>query len=249
MFFKDKSIRLKSFLMILFFFATIFVAGCSESSKIYHLRSCTDGRITLDGKIEEKVWHNTDCDSSFVFPWQVETPPKTMFRAFYDEDFLFFSFSVEDRDLVYDRSGNDEMVLTGEDRIEIYFAKDRKLKDYYCIEIDPLGRVLDYSAKYYRNFDVNWNWNGLKTAAVITDQGYDVEAMIPLKSLSGFIEKGKLSVGLYRAELSRGDKDTLVEEWISWVDPKTKEPDFHTPSSFGCFVFEPAFPNKFVLSK
>jgi hypothetical protein len=24
-----------------------------------------------------------------------------------------------------------------------------------------------------------------------------------------------------------------LEEWMSWVDPKTPEPDFHVPSSLG----------------
>jgi hypothetical protein len=26
-----------------------------------------------------------------------------------------------------------------------------------------------------------------------------------------------------------------IEEWMSWVDPKTAEPDFHMPSSLGWF--------------
>ncbi|MBC8391845.1 MAG: carbohydrate-binding family 9-like protein [Deltaproteobacteria bacterium] len=244
-----KSIRLKSGLIILLSLLGVLVTGCGEPAKTYHVRSFTNETIVVDGKLEEKVWENTNCESSFVFPWQTEIPPKTMFRAFYDEDGLFFSFSVEDRDLVYDRNRNDEMVLTGEDRVEIYFAKDEMLKDYYCIEIDPLGRVLDYSAHYYRNFDVDWDWNGLKTAAVMTEQGYNIEGMIPLDSLAELFDETKLKVGLYRAEISLGPEDALIEEWISWVDPKTREPDFHTPSSFGSFIFDGVVPVKPVPLK
>ena len=62
----------------------------------------------------------------------------------------------------------------------------------------------------------------------------------------------KILCGLYRAEFShdrsgkpvvqqetihnRGrklDGPPPIEEWISWVDPKTPEPDFHVPSSLG----------------
>ena len=228
----------KSCLVSLFLLLGILVIGCSGPPKTYRLRSFSNAKIVVDGNIDEKVWQNTTCESSFVFPWQNEIPPITYFRAFYDKDSLFFFFSVQDHDLVYDDSRNDEMVLTVEDRIEIYIAKDKTLKEYYCIEIDPLGRSLDYSAQYYRDFDVDWDWNGLKTAAVINEQGYNVEGMIPLDSLAELIDGTELRVGLYRAEISHGPEDTLIEEWISWIDPETKEPDFHTPSSFGSFIFD-----------
>ena len=62
----------------------------------------------------------------------------------------------------------------------------------------------------------------------------------------------KILCGLYRAEFShdRSGKPVVQQEtihnrgrklagppplegWISWVDPKTPEPDFHVPSSLG----------------
>ena len=66
----------------------------------------------------------------------------------------------------------------------------------------------------------------------------------------------KIRCGLYRAEFSHDrsgrpvvQKESLhnlgrkvegpppIEEWISWVDPKTKEPDFHVPASLGWLEF------------
>jgi len=39
------------------------------------------------------------------------------------------------------------------DRVELFFAKQAALNDYWCIEIDPSGRVHDYHAKHCRKFD------------------------------------------------------------------------------------------------
>jgi hypothetical protein len=62
----------------------------------------------------------------------------------------------------------------------------------------------------------------------------------------------KIRCGLYRAEFSQDrsgrpieqresihnlgrqlDGPPPIEAWISWVDPKTEEPDFHVPTSLG----------------
>jgi uncharacterized membrane-anchored protein len=71
------------------------------------------------------------------------------------------------------------------------------------------------------------------------------------------LEGAKLLCGLYRAEFSHdpngkpaapekslhhGDRSAPgippIEEWISWIDPKTPEPDFHVPSSLGHLEFQ-----------
>jgi len=62
----------------------------------------------------------------------------------------------------------------------------------------------------------------------------------------------KVLCGLYRAEFSHDrsgkpvvERKTIhnqgrkldgpppIEDWISWIDPKTPDPDFHVPSSLG----------------
>jgi hypothetical protein len=92
-------------------------------------------------------------------------------------------------------------------------------------------------------------------------EGYEIEGRIPLRSLAalGFpaIQPGvKIRCGLYRAEFSHDrsgriveQKESLhnlgrkvegpppIEDWISWVDSKTKEPDFHVPASLGWLEF------------
>jgi hypothetical protein len=117
--------------------------------------------------------------------------------------------------------------------------------------------VFDYRASYYRHMDPMWGWKGLETKASLLPQGYVVEGRITLASFEalGFprLQPGvKIRCGLYRAEFShdrrgrpatpRDSKHTAgrqldgplpIEDWMSWVDPGTKEPDFHVPASLG----------------
>lgn len=37
--------------------------------------------------------------------------------------------------------------------------------------------------------------------------------------------------GMLRVKLREGPPP--IQEWISWVDPATTEPDFHVPAAFG----------------
>ena len=111
---------------------------------------------------------------------------------------------------------------------------------YYGVEIDPQGRVHDYSIEYYRHFDGTWNLEGLDSAGVATDDGYIVEGKVPMASLQDLdlIHDNVMRAGVYRAEFSLPAEDgELVQEWISWIDPKTEAPDYHVDSSFGEFRF------------
>ena len=42
-----------------------------------------------------------------------------------------------------------------------------------------------------------------------------------------------LIAGLFRAEFSGDGGCGHLENWISWIDPKTDSPDFHVSSAFG----------------
>ena len=119
----------------------------------------------------------------FTFPWSATPAPRTEFRASIAGERLHFSFDAEDRDLVIAEKWRGESTLDGEDRVEIFFARDAALASYFCIEIDPLGRVHDYAVSHYRKFDSAWNCPGLRTAARRTADGYRVEGSIPLASL------------------------------------------------------------------
>lgn len=207
-------------------------------------------KITLDGKLDDKVWESVPAISGgFHFPWDAKEAPLTEFKAYNDGTDFYFAFRVVDQDVVVEKDWkDDESTVDAEDRVELFFAGgsvDKPTPEgmplYYGIEVDPEGRVHDYSIEYYRNFDSKWNLEGLETKGVKDNDGYTVEGKIPLKSLKdlNLITNDVMRAGVYRAEFSTPEKEgeDPVMEWISWVDPKTETPDYHVNSSFGEFRF------------
>jgi hypothetical protein len=178
--------------------------------------------------------------TEFTFPWSGKAAPYTGFRAFTDQQRLYFEFTVEDHDIVTTPAWAGESTLDDEDRVEIMIARDAALKDYYGIEIDTQGRVHDYAAHYYRQFDSQWNCEGLQTTAQRTAAGYVVKGSLPLSTLSVLTGKpvmrgSTIRIGLFRAEFYGKDRRThgdANDNWLSWVRPDAKTPDFHVPSAF-----------------
>ncbi|NNE91412.1 MAG: carbohydrate-binding family 9-like protein [Verrucomicrobiales bacterium] len=174
-----------------------------------------------------------DCLSDFTFPWIDRAPPNTEFRAVHDGGTLYFQFEVEDEDLVLGEP-------IDSDRVEIFIAIDEALDPYYGFEMDPQGGVLDYRAKFHREFDFDWTLPEWKTDGEIFEGGYRLTGSVPLSVLEnlGCLQSGRMMAGAYRAEFSHGANGEILEDWMSWIDPLTKTPDFHVPNSFGTFVFE-----------
>lgn len=228
-----------------------------RGDQTYGVRYMPDVKIQLDGRADDRAWSRAAVEKHFVFPWKETAAPPTEFRALCDDHHLYFAFRVEDADIVVLDKLRDEEDSVFEDRVEMYFCRDERMQNYYCIEVDSRGRVFDYRGAYYRQLEPAWALKGLATKAAPIEQGYVVEGSVPLASLErlGFpkLRPGvKILCGLYRAEFrpDRSGKATEqrasihnlgrqldepppIEAWISWVDPKTDEPDFHVPSSLG----------------
>ena len=211
-------------------------------TKNYEVRYVADAEINLDGIADEPAWEQAILETGFTFPWEDRPAPRTEFRALRDDWALYFAFRVDDDDIVLAEDYRSKADVVREDRVELFFALDEELDDYFCLEIDPLGRVLDYQAAYYRRFDRTWTFPGLDVAGRQTAEGYRVEGLIPLRSLEslGFPspDSGRpIKFGIYRAEFRHTEDSGWAESWISWVDPQTAEPDFHVPGSFGSLRF------------
>jgi len=212
------------------------------SEKTYRIQTMEGKAMEVDGVDNEEAWRNIRQDKGFSWPWKKGQAPPTSFRAFCSAEFVFFFFDVTDRDVVTIR-GPEEKTVAGGDRVELFFSVDREMKKYYCLEIDAFGKVLDYQASFYRNFDESWDLPGLRASGRRTPSGYTVEAAIPVE---WFRESGicnmqpgsRIIAGIYRGEFSRSQTDAIEQSWISWQDPGTEKPDFHIPSSLGIFVVD-----------
>ncbi|MBI5820409.1 MAG: exo-alpha-sialidase [Verrucomicrobia bacterium] len=227
------------------------------SEQTYRVRYVPNAAIKVDGRANEPLWAGAAVEKQFIFPWNKAAAPATEFQALCDDTHLYFTFRMQDDDIVVLEKLRDKQDAVFEDRAELYFAPDDWMKNYYCMEVDSRGRAYDYRGSYYRQLDSSWNCNGLETAASPLPNGYVVEGRIPLASFEamGFprLRPGvKIRCGLFRAEFShdrsgrpvvqraslhnRGrhlDGPPPIEAWMSWVDPKTEEPDFHVPTSLG----------------
>lgn len=175
----------------------------------------------------------------FTFPWLDRPCPWTSFRAVWNDRHLGFRFEVEDDDLVLDDSSDPDQAALGSDRVELFFASSADLREpYFGAEMEPRGGVYDYEARFHRKIDGGWTFPGLEFTGEILEGGYAVEGSFSLDVLRGLgcLKELEMIAGVYRAEFSHGP-DGIVQNWISWVDPKVAKPDFHVPSSFGKFLF------------
>ncbi len=227
------------------------------SRETYRAGYLPEANIRIDGRADEAPWSKAAVEKGFTFPWKNAPAPATEFRAVCDAGNLYFTFRIEDADIVVLDTLRDEEDAVFEDRGELYFSRDDRMTDYYCIEVDSKGRAFDYRGAYYRKLDPGYNMAGVETAASPIDQGYQIEGRLPLAGFDalGFPRLkpgGKIRFGIYRAEFShdrsgkpvvqresihnRGrqlDGPPPIEAWMSWIDPKTEEPDFHVPTSLG----------------
>lgn len=188
-----------------------------------------------------RSWEDVKKLDDFSYPWLNEKPPKTEFRAFFDRNNLYFRFYAwGGKPLVY-VNNNDKKEVINSERVEIFFRPNEKMQPYYCLELDPLGRVLDYKANFYRDFDLSWQWpEDLEIETKVMDEGYCLKGKISLSILNklDLIKNNQVQVGLYRGHCTEIVDGKASIKWISWLNSKTPQPDFHVPSSFGVFVLQ-----------
>lgn len=189
--------------------------------------------------IAKSSWDQAASLDDFKYPWRNTTPPKTVFKAFYDNECIHFKFiAYGPQPLVYVNT-NHKIEVTKSERVEIFFRTNDKMQPYYCLEMDPKGRVLDYKANYYRKFDRIWQWpDHLHIKTEIFEEYYSLQGKLSFESLNnlGLIQDNKIEIGIYRGHCLELNGENATINWISWVDSKTPKPDFHVPSSFGKLV-------------
>ena len=231
---------MKLYLVIITIVALGTLANPQEGLKTYSIKRLKEN-LLMTGKGSDPQWGAADILTDFHYPWEKEDAPLTSFKALHNEEWVYFLFDVKDDDVNIRQKTNDKTEVATSSRAEIFFRKDEELNPYYCLELDPIGRVLDYKATYHRQFDVAWSWpkDGLVIKTDRTNDGYTVEFSISKASLRqlGLLNKDILQAGLFRANCSHANGEETFK-WISWMSPKAETPDFHIPSSFGILRLE-----------
>jgi hypothetical protein len=218
--------RVVFFLVVLFSWAIADGQGHSKTISLVF----SDREIIIDGLNKKGEWESIDSIAGFSAPWSSIGYDQTVFKCFCSNTFFYFYFDVIDNTIIT-YNFEEELTVAKEDRVELFFSAKSDLSKYYCIEMDPLGRKLDYSAQFYRKFEETWNFNQVDIAARITPDGYVVEGRIPLSELENLGIKESFYLGIFRADFT--GKRTDEVNWYSWIDPKCSAPDFHIPTALG----------------
>lgn len=205
--------------------------------KNYNVNCIEKDKLILTGKGDNLLWGKAEVLTDFISAWDTEIPKKIEFKALYDAENLFFYFKVYDHEVHVDKKDDSIESIGNSDRVELFFRTDAALNPYYCLEIDPSPRIMDFIAYPNRNFDFDWNWpkNDITVKSEINKKYFTVEGAISLASLRKFnlIKDNKIETGIYRAKFNEQENSNFEPTWISWVNPNTETPEFHTATSFG----------------
>ena len=224
--FKINRMFRKYFFIVL---AVVLLFTCKESEKVALNIPFSSKEIKVDGVIESKEWKHGTLVNKLIAPWDDSCSNTTEFYAFVSNNYFNFGFNVPD-DRVITIPFKEELDVASEDRVEMFFSKDKSIEKYYCIEIDPTGNILDYSVRFYRDFDESWGFSETSIKAKITDSGYVVEGRILLKELQNIGIVDQFYFGIFRADFKSHREDDVC--WHSWIKPNSLDPDFHIPSAF-----------------
>ncbi len=150
----------------------------------------------------------------------------TVFHCFADDETFYFQYIVNDSTITLEEPYVGEVSVEREDRVEIFFSARREMDVYYCAEIDPLGRVLDYSSRYYREMDYDWDFETMELWGAVTGNGYVVGGSVKKSELVKLgMDLNSLYMGVFRADF----RPDLSVNWYSHVETDDESPDFHKP--------------------
>lgn len=172
----------------------------------------TDEAITIDGKLDEKVWDELD---SLVMT-DIITGADPKFAVFgkiaWDDDFFYAGYDIKDTSIWAQCSIRDfKMFKKGgydESFVKLFIDVGADARKYIEIHVNPLNNIRDVvqshalskftrKTKYgYREFpkkDTLWNCPGLRTAVAIkgslndpsdVDEGWTVEIAVPFSAIA-----------------------------------------------------------------
>ncbi|TCN59119.1 endoxylanase [Flavobacterium circumlabens] len=205
--------------------------------KNYAVNRIEKNILQINGLGDNPFWDKAEILTDFTSPWNELSADRMEFRALWDTENIYFCYIVHDDNVHIDRQDDSIDSIGESDRVEIFFRTDATLNPYYCLEIDPTPRIMDFKASPAKRFDFDWNWpeNDITVKSNIKENYFVVEIAISIQSLKNFhlIKDNNIEAGIYRAKYIKAANNLFEPIWISWVNPNTETPNFHIASSFG----------------
>lgn len=210
-----------------------------KETSVYKVNLIQKSELKITGKGESAIWKQAEVLTSFISPWDSTEPSKIEFRALWDGMDFFFCFTVFDTQIHIVKTDDSIDSINNSDRVELFFRPDASLDPYYCLEIDSEARIMDFKAYPGKKLDFNWNWpkDEISVQSSKNDFGFTVEGAVSIASLNqlDLINEGRIETGVFRAKYNSEDNIHFEPIWITWINPHTETPNFHTASSFGTF--------------
>ncbi len=190
--------RLFSILPLLFIYVGVYAKYADSSVlKKYTVHKVLTP-VTIDGMADD-TWQQAPWSEPFIDIEGNNKPTPyltTRMKMLWNDDYLYVLAQLEETDLWASLTEHDAIIYRDHD-FEIFIDPDRDQENYFEIEINTFGTVLDlFMDKTYSNggiANLKWNAAGLLSAVVKegtinqnndTDKGWTVEMAIPFNALN-----------------------------------------------------------------
>ncbi len=215
---------------ILFLLATIVFVACTQERQEVHNAKFIMSRQTAEPDtgsiITAAVWDKVPLQKTFCAPWSDDKQDETEFQCYLSPHYFYFKFQVPDQTITLQEPFLNKLDVCCEDRAEIFLSATPGMETYYCMEIDPAGRALDYVSNYYRQFDYDWSFCTLQIETVVEDSKYIVAGRLStLEMMQLGIPQNEFYMGVFRADFDGPEKVV----WYSLLRTERKKADFHLP--------------------
>jgi hypothetical protein len=230
---------------ILLFTTFVLSLGAQPPIPKYEVKRATS-RITIDGKIDEKVWESANrVELNFLWDSQTGAKQKTVARLLWDDNFLYVSYDCDDADITAQFLERDDPTYR-DDAVEIFInPKPSQTGIYMGLEMNARAVLYDYLMYDSRYAFKRFNMQGVQVATFLRgtlnargdeDHGWSLEVAIPwvnFEELSKRPNPGEI----WTANLNRWDGVEPNRRMSIWSDPIQPRPAPHVPARFGQLLF------------
>ncbi|MCE2616136.1 MAG: sugar-binding protein [Phocaeicola sp.] len=210
------------------FLSTFLLTGCTKDrfKQPFEIPTLSDN-TALSEMFDVNKWMSANSIRKLYAPWDGLSDNST-FKCFFSSDYFYFRFEVKDDTPTLCSDYRNELNVSNEDRVEIFFSPDKNMtQTYYGAEMDPNGNTLDYSCNYYRKFNYDWNFNTLDLKTQKDADAYVLIGRIEIKELEKLgVNLNAFYMGVFRADYYGREQ----VHWYSAQKTDDKEADFHKPN-------------------